>query len=119
MRIDISFNVNGAMVDDPMVAVAVLERVVARLKKEKAKVEAGNKFELRDTEGNVIGTYSVNASPYRPTEDSMMTAGELRAKYGRDGHPEHTIDDWMEYVKDRDTKLGYWDWLVDMLDEGD
>jgi hypothetical protein len=119
MKINISFKVVGDMIDNPSVSVKVLEELIKRIKREDCSIEVGHKIAIRDFEGNQIGAYEVVSENYRPTDDELMSADELRAKYGRGGHPEHTIEDWMEDVKDGDTKLGYWDWVVNILEPDD
>lgn len=32
-------------------------------------------------------------------------------------HPEHPASDWQYEVANGDTRLGYWDWLSNILDE--
>lgn len=50
--------------------------------------------------------------------DQQLTAEQLGAAYNPDGdgqHPIFTRDEWVSAVANRDTSLGYWDWLEDQL----
>jgi hypothetical protein len=61
---------------------------------------------------------SLDAS-FNPTNDMTFDAEHLRAKY--DGlaedskwgeHPDHRMDVWEADVHCRNTRVGYWDWVV-------
>lgn len=48
----------------------------------------------------------------------MIDADELQRKYGSWGsHPEHPVSDWQYEVANDETRLGYWEWLENKLDE--
>lgn len=46
-------------------------------------------------------------------EDFGMTAAELEAKYGMEGHPEFTRDNYNDNVASNGNTMSYWDWVVD------
>jgi hypothetical protein len=52
-------------------------------------------------------------------EDFVMTAQQLREKYGAAGHPEHTKAGWKFDVENDNTLSGYWDWVLDHIEEDD
>lgn len=49
--------------------------------------------------------------------DQGLTAVELRCIWGVDGHPTWTLAGWRDAVRNKDTQLGYWDWVADQLME--
>ncbi len=61
-------------------------------------------------------------APRNPTNDQELDAEQLRAKY--DGladdsewgeHPSHPMEEWQTEVRSRNTRVGYWDWVVTKL----
>lgn len=57
-----------------------------------------------------------------PTNDLALNAEQLQAKY--DGlaedsqwgeHPNHPMKDWQAAVHCKNTRVGYWDWVVTQL----
>ena len=56
--------------------------------------------------------------PYMPG-DEELTAAELAAKYGgvdgRAQHPEHQLSRWLNAASVHQTRLGYWDWVIQQL----
>ena len=57
-----------------------------------------------------------------PTNDLALDAEQLRAKY--DGlaensdwgeHPNHPMEEWQTEVHCKNTRVGYWDWVVTKL----
>jgi hypothetical protein len=57
-----------------------------------------------------------------PTIDRDLSAEQLRAKY--DGlakgsewgeHPKHPMEEWRTEVRCKNTRVGYWDWVVTKL----
>lgn len=51
-----------------------------------------------------------------PKADHLLDVEELMNKYGSRGeHPNHPASDWQAQVANDDTRLGYWDWLVNEL----
>ena len=58
-------------------------------------------------------------------DDTGLTAEQLENKYAPDGgelddcHPEHTARKWQARVTQGSTRLGYWDWVVQQIEEAD
>jgi hypothetical protein len=57
-----------------------------------------------------------------PTDDLALEAEQLRVKYDglvEDGdwgeHPNHPMEVWQTEVHCKNTRLGYWDWVVTKL----
>lgn len=47
-----------------------------------------------------------------PHKDALLTAEQLRVKYGYWGkHPEYPLSDWRSEVANNETREGYWDWV--------
>lgn len=34
-----------------------------------------------------------------------------------DAHPDHPLEDWQSEVANDDTRLGYWDWVLDQTEQ--
>lgn len=50
------------------------------------------------------------------TTDRHLSPDQICAKYGSWGsHPNHPVEDWQSEVADDETRLGYWDWLEQMI----
>ncbi|MCF8026678.1 MAG: hypothetical protein K9K82_14470 [Desulfobacteraceae bacterium] len=46
-------------------------------------------------------------------ENGRVTAEDLRNLYGHWGcHPDHLVSEWIEEVQNKDTRLGYWEWVA-------
>ena len=58
-------------------------------------------------------------------DDTGLTAEQLENKYAPDEgelddcHPKHTVTAWQEQVYDSVTRQGYWDWVVQQIEEAD
>jgi hypothetical protein len=57
-----------------------------------------------------------------PTNDLALEAAQLQAKYdGLAGdsewgeHPNHPMEEWRNEVHCKNTRVGYWDWVVTKL----
>ncbi len=54
--------------------------------------------------------------------DRELTASQLYYKYNPDGdgeHPYFTREDWRSAVVEKETLLGYWDWVEHMIEGED
>ena len=50
-----------------------------------------------------------------PIKDFGITSDQLEAKYGVE-HPVYTREEWRDEVGNRDTILGYWDWVLHQVE---
>ena len=50
-----------------------------------------------------------------PKGDFGLTPEQLEAKHGKE-HNNHTRDEWRDEVGNRDTQLGYWDWVLHQVE---
>ena len=57
-----------------------------------------------------------------PTNDLTIDAEQLRTKYDDlaeniqwGEHPNHPLEEWRMEVQCRNTRLGYWDWVVSKI----
>ena len=57
--------------------------------------------------------------PAADSPDYGLTAEQLRDKYGGywEEHPKYPITDWHHEVADDNTRLGYWEWAAQRIEE--
>lgn len=116
MKIHINFwpaNPNPSALD-----VANQLRVLAdKIERQNVSPEVGHKVDMIDKElGLNIGTYSVESS-YVSQDETLMTAGQLAAKYSRTReHPDYSRESWGALINQKRCILSYWDWVVECLD---
>ena len=89
-------------IEEGQVVLHLHDRVVATLKVTGDLVEHDGKF---------YGDFCVSGD----------VAGALQAEYDEvdcwGSHPVHTYDAWKEQVADGQTRIGYWEWAANKLDE--